>query len=77
MLTVNCLFSSYKNESGFLLTHSREKLNQKFNSEAISLCLYATLGCENIYFSSKYVLNHSEVVTELRKNHPFPYYQLL
>lgn len=47
--------------------HSREKLNQNFNGKAISLSLYATLGCENIYFSSKYVLNYAEAVTELRR----------
>lgn len=50
--------------------HSREKSNQNFNGKEISLSLCATLGCENIYFSSKYVLNYAEAVTELRKNHP-------
>lgn len=57
-----------------MLTGSKEKLNQNFNGKAISLSLYATLGCENIHFSHKYVLNHVEVVTELRKNHPSSYY---
>lgn len=71
-MRVNCLFSSYKNRSGFQLTHSKEKLNENFNGKAISLFLYATLGCENIYCSSKYVLNHAEIGTEVRNKISFP-----
>lgn len=70
-MTVNCLFSSYKNRSGFQLTHSKEKWNENFNGKAISLFLYATLGCENIYCASKYVLNYAKIDTELRKTTSF------